>query len=439
MTDKDYLKLIIGHVGIGVLISIFPFLAKIYALLILIIGLYFVIKNKNKNHEVLYIAAYLVGSEVFLRTTQGNPFHEYGRYFVIFFMLLGLYYSDFSKKAYPYWAFLLCLIPGIFIAVNNLDSDVRKKIFFDILGPVCLGICALYTYRRAISRREIDNILLSIGLPVLACCTFLFLKYPLSEAVIKNTESQVFLSGDYAPNQMATTLGLGMFVFFLRFFLSSASVGMLLLNGLLFCFIYYRGLLTFSRGGMITAMAMVVILVIFILINYKKHIPVKLKLVFVSLAFPLIFVLGSCQTNGLLFKRYNNQNPSGLYKSYETEGRNDIALDEIKQFQKNPIVGVGVGKTKETRSLKQGSSISTHNEITRMLAEHGLFGIAGILILLFTPLFLFLKDKKNVYLLCLFAFWLLTINHTGMRVAAPSFIYALALLSLKKNPEINSV
>lgn len=439
MTDKDYFKLIIGHLGIGILISIFPFLAKVYALLIVVVGLYFVIKNKNKNHEVLYVAAYLVGSEVFLRTTQGNPFHEYGRYFVMLFIFLGLYYSGFSKKAYPYWAFLLCLIPSIFIAINHLDSDVRKKIFFDILGPVSLGICALYTYNRTISRREIDNILLGIGLPVLACCTFLFFKYPLSEAVIKNTESQVFLSGDYAPNQMATTLGLGMFVYFLRFILLSASNRMLLLNGLLFCFIYYRGLLTFSRGGMITAMAMVIILVVFILIHYKKHFPVKLKLLVISLAFPLIFILGSCQTDGLLFKRYNNQNPSGLYKSYETEGRNDIALDEIKQFQKNPIMGVGVGKTKESRSLKHGSSISTHNEITRMLAEHGLFGIAGILILLFTPMFLFLKDKENLYLLCLFAFWLLTINHTGMRVAAPSFIYALALLNFKESDEINSV
>ncbi|WP_255166371.1 hypothetical protein [Flavobacterium sp. J49] len=74
-----------------------------------------------------------------------------------------------------------------------------------------------------------------------------------------------------------------------------------------------------------------------------------------------------------------------------------------------------------------------------MLAEHGLFGIAGILILLFTPLFLYLKNKENIYLICLFTFWLLTINHTGMRVAAPSFIYALALLRLKKDTEINSV
>jgi hypothetical protein len=439
MTDKDYIKLIIGHLGLGVLISVFPIVSKVYALLIVLIGLYFVLKNKNKNHEVLYVAAYIVGSEVFLRTTQGNPLHEYGRYFVLLFIFLGFYYSGFSKKAYPYWLFLLFLIPSIFIAVNSLNFDLRKKIFFDILGPISLGVCALYTYKRVITQRELDTILLGIGLPILACCTFLFFKYPLSKAVINNTESQVFLSGDYAPNQMATTLGLGMFVFTLRFFLSATSNRMRIINGLIFSFIYYRGLLTFSRGGMITAMVMVFLLVVFILIYHKKHQPIKLKLLVTSLAFPLVFLLASYQTDGLLFKRYNNQNPSGLYKSYEKNGRKDIAMDEINQFKKNPIMGVGVGKTKETRSLKHGSSISTHNEITRMLAEHGLFGIAGILILLFTPLFLYLLDKENVYLICLLAFWLLTVNHTGMRVAAPSFIYALALLSFKKDTEVNSV
>ena len=113
--------------------------------------------------------------------------------------------------------------------------------------------------------------------------------------------------------------------------------------------------------------------------------------------------------------------------------------NEIKHFKENPVLGLGVGKTKEIRSKKRGNSISTHNEITRMLAEHGLFGVASILILLFTPFFLYLKNKENIYLICFFAFWLITINHTGMRVAAPSFVYALALLSFKKETEIKLV
>ena len=65
-----------------------------------------------------------------------------------------------------------------------------------------------------------------------------------------------------------------------------------------------------------------------------------------------------------------------------------------------------------------------------MLAEHGTFGIIGLLILFFTPLILYVENKFNLYLLCFFVFWLLTINHAAMRIAAPAFVYSLALLNV---------
>jgi hypothetical protein len=100
---------------------------------------------------------------------------------------------------------------------------------------------------------------------------------------------------------------------------------------------------------------------------------------------------------------------------------------------------MGVGTVKEIRRTEYGTSISTHSEMTRILAEHGSLGIISMLILVITPLSLYFKKRQNVYLLCFFTFWLLTINHSGMRVAAPSFIYALALLSLKNEDEISLV
>jgi hypothetical protein len=66
-----------------------------------------------------------------------------------------------------------------------------------------------------------------------------------------------------------------------------------------------------------------------------------------------------------------------------------------------------------------------------MLAEHGLFGVVGLLILFFTPLFLYLENQFNMFLLCFLLFWLLTINHAAMRTAAPAFIYSLSLLNVQ--------
>lgn len=432
MTDKHYTKLILGHIGIGFSISLFPFIAKVYAVLIIIIGLFLVLKNKNKNNEVLYASAYLTGCEVFLRATDGSPFYEYGRYFTMLFIALGIFYKGIPKKWNPYFFFLLLLIPSILMTLQGVHDDLRRKIFFDILGPATLGFAAIYTYKRKITRREIDQILLGIGLPIISYCTFLFLRFPLAKAVINNTESNPFLSGNFAPNQVATALGLGMFVFFLRLFLASPTQRIFFLNLLVFSCLYYRGLLTFSRGGMITAIVVIAILMVYALIHYKDYPSYTLRFGLVFLLLPLVFFLASWQTDSLLLKRYLNQNPSGLAKRTEINGRQDIAIEEIKLFEENPIMGIGVGQTKEIRQSKYHTSISSHNEITRMLAEHGILGIASLLILILTPFLLFLKDRKNIYLLCFFAFWLLTINHSAMRIAAPSLLYALALLNIRK-------
>jgi hypothetical protein len=238
---------------------------------------------------------------------------------------------------------------------------------------------------------------------------------------------------------MSTALGLGLFVFVLRFFSVAASLKIYSINAIIIACLYYRGLLTFSRGGMLTGMIIIAVLLLFIVVRQQKKAEVRWKLGLLFVLFPMVFAFASYQTNGLLFKRYNNQNPNGKYKTYETNGRQDIAMEEIQIFKNNPVMGIGVGKTKEVRKLENGSHISTHNEMTRLLAEHGIFGLFSILILVFTPLMLYLKNRQNFYLFCFFFFWLLTISHSGMRVAAPSFIYALALTSLKMRDEVNSV
>lgn len=103
----------------------------------------------------------------------------------------------------------------------------------------------------------------------------------------------------------------------------------------------------------------------------------------------------------------------------------------------DPILGVGAGMGKEIRKEAFGQEAASHNEITRMLSEHGLFGVFGLLILLITPLVLYINNRQHLYFFSFYIFWLLTINHAAMRIAAPAFVYALALLSVQvKIPEI---
>ena len=443
MSEKNYLKLIGIHLAIGALVVFIPYFAKFYAFLIVITALYFIIKNKNRNNEVMYAAAYILGSEVFLRTTYGNPMHEYGKYFVVLFILIGLFYEPVPKKNNPYWVYLLLLVPSIILGIETLQFNTRTTILFNISGPICLGICSLYTYKRKISLDEINGILLFIGLPILSFVTYLFIICPINNFVIGSTESNYSLSGGYAPNQTATILGLGIFVFAIRLFLVSTSKVVALVNILLLAYIYYRTLLTFSRGGTLTALIIIFVLFFALLIN-KKYNSTKIKIGGFLALLISVFWLTSYQTDGLLWMRYTDKNPNGLTKSAEKNGRKYIAMNEIRLFEENPLLGVGVGEGKEIRKSEMGKEMNTHSEITRLLAEHGVLGLLSLVILVLTPLILLLRskqniyqNKQNVYLLCFFMFWLLTINHSAMRIAAPSFVYALVLLNIRKEDEVS--
>ena len=68
--------------------------------------------------------------------------------------------------------------------------------------------------------------------------------------------------------------------------------------------------------------------------------------------------------------------------------------------------------------------------MSRTLAEHGIFGVIILLILIVKPLDYRSQNKRNFYFYAFLAFWFTTINHSSMRLAAPAFIYALALLNV---------
>lgn len=438
MKEKNITKLTLLHIVIGGLIAFFPLLAKLYSVLIVLFGIYFIVKNRNRNNEALYVIAYVVGSEVFLRTTYGSFCYEFGKYFMLFFSLLGLYYTGFSTKRNPYFIYLLLIIPGILMTLDWVSlQEFKENTLSDSLGPICLGIFALYSYKRKISKEELNDILTLISLPVIACCMYLVVRFPYYDGVINNCESNFYLSGIVAPNQMATILGLGTFIIFLRLLLNPSSKMAFGLSLIVFCFVYYRGLLTFSRGGMFTCFGITAILLFAIFMSKEQYRLSKKRVVLLLVVFPAVFLFATVETNQLLYRRYVNENINGLPKTPEIHGRADMALEEIRFFEENPALGLGIGKTKEVREAKYGKKIMTHNELTRLLAEHGLFGVLSIIILIVCPLVLYLKNKKNIYLLPLFGFWLLTINHSGMRIAAPAFLYGLALfdIELKKRNE----
>jgi O-Antigen ligase len=387
----------------------------------------------NKNDEVLIAAAYITGFEVFSRMTHGLISYEFVKYMVIVFLTIGMFYKGFKIKSWPFLLYLLFLVPGILFSAINLDYDssVANAIGFNLSGPVSLAIAALYCYDREISTKRMQQILLALLLPIVSMTLYLYLYTPSIKDVLTGTASNFATSGGYGPNQVATIIGLAMFILYVRlFFIKDRFINMI--DMALIGLISYRGIVTFSRGGILTAVISILAFsaVYFYYARGKQRINFSYKLVFVILLSLGVWAISSINTGGLIDKRYSNQDAAGRIKEDVTTGRVDLLDAELLAFYENPLTGIGVGKIKEYRYEQTGRLSATHNEMSRMLSEHGLFGLFALVVLFFTPLLFRVKNKTNLLLYSFFIFWFMTINHSSMRIAAPAFIYGLSLITI---------
>ncbi|WP_417939651.1 O-antigen ligase family protein [Flavobacterium sp. RS13.1] len=436
----SYIYLLLIHALIGILLYVLPIVSTVLTVFLFAFGFYYISKNRNRNNEALVMSAYVVSIEVLLRMTGGGIFNEFGKYTIIIYMFLGMLYSGISRNSLIYWFFLLLLIPSIILSFISLsfETNIRKAIAFNISGPVCLGISAIYCYKREITFDRLKGVITAFCLPLISVVIYLFLYTPSVKDVVTGTQSNFETSGGFGPNQVSTVLGLGIFVFFVQLLLNSKSKLLQLINASFILIFAFRGIVTFSRGGVITAVVMIFlfIIVLFFLANSNIKPKIGLIIIFSFLAGMGVWGYSSLQTSGLINKRYANKDALGREKKSQLTGRETLMESELKMFLENPFLGVGVGRNKEIRAKKTGIVAASHNELTRMLAEHGSLGLLGLLILLLTPLILFLNNRQNILALPFLAFWLLTINHAAMRLAAPAFVYALSLLLVQvKIPE----
>ena len=134
----------------------------------------------------------------------------------------------------------------------------------------------------------------------------------------------------------------------------------------------------------------------------------------------------------MLDNRYAGKNAKGEQKKDITSGRSAILNQQIASFAENPLgIGVGNGKYKRQNSIVHITATS-HNEVGRLIEEHGVIGVMILLLLLGLPLisFWYGNNYQRAFTTAFYLFWFLTINHSAMRIAFPGFIYGLSLMNI---------
>ncbi|MGV6844755.1 MAG: O-antigen ligase family protein [Lutibacter sp.] len=436
--NSTYIRVFLAiiHLVIGVLV-LSPIFTLFYSSLIVAFGILFIIRSKNKNNEAILWSAYLVGAEVLFRMAGGMFFYELPKYSVLLFLIIGLIVEQ--KKHHisiTYLVYILLLLIGIAFSNIPFNESIRKAIAFNLSGPILLGISAIYFYKRTLDVKTLLAMLFYMVLPILSMLSLLYFKTPDLKSIAFGTESNFEASGGFGPNQVSTILGVGIFIFVVHFYFKRRIFYWLFIDVLFFMYLIFRGLITFSRGGVITALLAVLIFTFYYSKSSKYYIKNSIRnlglIVLVGIA---LWVYASNITGGMLTNRYLNENKIGVTKKDVSAGRADIFKSELNEFIEHPFFGIGVGSGKFYREDKLKRVVASHNEISRLLGEHGMLGLIALFLLIIVPLKIFVKESFMIkaFTGAFFVFWFLTINHSAMRIAFPGFIYGLSLININFN------
>lgn len=437
--NKLILILFIFHLLLGISLII-PNLSLLASTSLFIIAIAHIIISKNENNEAILWIGYFVSFEVVFRSTGGFFFWEFGKYGSILLAITALFIEN-KQRPLPviYFYYILLLLIGIIFSKVPFGESYRKAIAFNLSGPLQLGIMAIFCYRRRIDRDTLINMFKIWLLPIISMCSFLWYRTPSFSEIIFNSSSNFQTSGGFGPNQVSTLLGFGLFLITVLLISKKYFSGIKWLDWIILSYIGFRGLLTFSRGGIIAALISIGIFAVFYLYGNRNYIITISRYVIVALALGIgLFFYTSDLTGGKLENRYANKSTDGLIKKDLTSGRGDIFIAQIDNWVTKPLFGIGVGSGKYLREQQlDGITIASHNEISRTLEEHGLIGFFILILLISTPI-IFLKDidiQSKGLILGFLALWFLTILHSAMRVALPGFLYGISLLSIYSKPK----
>jgi len=424
---------------IGFIATILP-IGNIYTLLIIVTGIIIILITRNKNEEALYLLSYLVGAEIFIRAIDGAILYETGKYGLILFSLLGIFLGPIKGKiSISLLIYILLLSIGIIFTQVPSGESIRKAIAFNLSGPISLAIFALYCNFRHITIKELNQLLFFVLLPIFSMISLVYFKTPSLEDLVFTTSSNFDTSGGFGPNQVSTMIGVGTFIIAIFIILRVQLSKYLFLDIIFLAYFTYRGLLTFSRGGMLTAGVALVAFIGCIVLH--KRLTFKKLFLYTSVSFALFMGVWLYTTNitgGLISNRYAGKNAKGVQKKDASAGRGAIFEAQLESFYKSPFFGIGVGNGKYKRmETNVDITAAAHNEISRLLEEQGILGFIALLILLFKPLvnIYFGTMYQRSFLISFYVFWFLTINHSAMRLAFPAFVYGLSLIKITNNHE----
>ena len=451
ITFKNPIFWIVVHLLLG-LISIFtPFVLIGWFYLVLLSSLFILLRPNAPASLYISLILYVISSEIIARMAGASPFipYEMGKYLLFLLLIGGIF--KYRTTEWPAFWMVIFLIPGLLIEKSGEVSFL--DIMFNFMGPLNAALAILFFRGKTVSKSMMLHYLRLMIYPMVAVFSYAIFRTPDIEEVEFSLSANSAAAGGFGSNQVSTGLGLAAFFVFIFWINRWRLTGFRWLDALILILFTVQGLLTFSRGGMMTGFLGVFVVLYYLRTASKIQIT-KYRLVrigkYLIPAFVLIlgsFFIVNRITNGMLFLRYQGETAGSYAGTKEkdlnliTSGRLDIFLGDLELWADHPVTGVGVAASRYLRERMTG--VVAHVELSRLFAEHGLFGLAYFILLSYYG-FKVVRSSPNPalsgLLFALFAVGLFTSFHAAMRTFVSPLMIGLSMLRISdpqqtKQPE----
>ncbi|MGH9013067.1 MAG: O-antigen ligase family protein [Acidimicrobiia bacterium] len=379
----------------------------------------------RKLERVVAGAGYVAMCDVLWRGAHARFFHEGAKYVVTAVLLLAMVrFVRTRRRALLPLAYLALLLPSALLTVDASGlAGGREPLSFNLSGPLTLAVSAVFFLQIRCSWRELRHVFVIMLGPITAlasAATYIIL----TEDIVFATESTRLASvGRFArgfgPNQVSAVLGLGALICLLLLLRERRSLArpIELVLGLWF---FGTCVLTFSRGGAFNFVVAGGVAVLLQLARGRGHAKTLAILGVAVVAGVVVFSRLDTFTGGALERRFAERS---------TTGRTEIAETDLDIWAGHRLAGVGPGRSPEFRSGELEEDV-THTEFTRALAEHGMLGLlamVGLLAVAGRAVIAAPNSWSRTVTIALMLWAVADMAHTAMRLAAPGFVFGLAM------------
>ncbi|MDX1664354.1 MAG: O-antigen ligase family protein [Candidatus Promineifilaceae bacterium] len=421
-TDIIIFGFIMLHIPLALTMRNMPVISPLHQVLTLGLGLWW-LWTEATPRRVIYTIGYITGAEFLWRGLLTSLVWEFSKYAVILLVVSALFrfrrLGAADKRPAVYF---LLLVP----AISMLPGFDRGAISYNLAGPLALAVATMFFSTVSLTREEFLRLLVAIIAPVVAFGTIA------AQALFQESGFSVGWVEQFGGNQVSSILGLGAMAAIFYAFAERRRRSVAVLMALIALVLLGEAVLSFSRGGVWTTVG-AILAGLFFLIRERRFQLTVLALTVAVAAAAYFFILPAIDdyTGGRVVPRFQD---------FDTTGRDELVLSDLRIFMDYPFTGVGPGQTRPYHARLQIGATLTHTEYSRLLSEHGLLGLLALLLLAWMAaerLFKPVPHEERGYRVGFTMWGLLFMAWAATRLVAPSFAFALgaARLLVDERPE----